>query len=297
MRCRGSRFINQMRIGIRLRKKIKIAMFAALALASAGCGSKLTVEQEYIEGQTETAESGTETAAQYKQIDIYDPYETAGVNLAPQAVCSTYRSGEVLCYTVSERKWPQELIAYLKEGLLQKKITEYLDVIPADYIILEEKEKEALSKKQNQLAYFSELFDEDAVWYQADLSEAGEDLVVCCQLDGGYELSYIFVNDKEYGYINSPITGGGQKKSAPYFICWENINYVVFPYWDKAQEEIIGIAVYDHHIGAYVGTVAGIWRNSDGTVQIKQQECWRVPVGKESQFQEYSLYVPMLTVF
>lgn len=49
-------------------KKIKIAICAALALASAGCGSKLPVEQEYIEGQTETAESGTEIIGTEQEI-------------------------------------------------------------------------------------------------------------------------------------------------------------------------------------------------------------------------------------
>ena len=48
--------------------KKKIVICAVFALASAGCGSKLPVEQEYIEGQTETAESGTETIAAEKEV-------------------------------------------------------------------------------------------------------------------------------------------------------------------------------------------------------------------------------------
>ena len=49
-------------------KKIKIAICAVLALASAGCGSKLPVEQKYIEGQAETAESGTEIIGTEQEI-------------------------------------------------------------------------------------------------------------------------------------------------------------------------------------------------------------------------------------
>ena len=49
-------------------KKIKIAICAALALVFAGCGNELTVEQEYIEGQTETAESSTEIIGTEQEI-------------------------------------------------------------------------------------------------------------------------------------------------------------------------------------------------------------------------------------
>ena len=48
--------------------KKKIAICAALALVFAGCGNELTVEQEYIEGQTETAESGTEIIGTEQEI-------------------------------------------------------------------------------------------------------------------------------------------------------------------------------------------------------------------------------------
>lgn len=260
------------------------------------------METEITISQEKRKEQKKETALDgISDFSIYDPYEVNGSDLAKSAKNSAGRSGYTVCYVDAEAhesditQWPQGLIEYIKEGLNENVLDEYLLAISAEYRKIEDREKDELIHGELGIEYFAPLYDEDDIWYLVSLTEWGDDLVICRQLEEGYELTYIFLNYMNCGYGEPPYTGGGQKNSTPYFIQWEGVNYIVFPYWNRAENRIVGAAVY-LHTGGY-GDAVTIGRNSDGTFQVIYQEAWSMTPGREWQIGEYSQEVPWIEVY
>ena len=194
--------------------------------------------------------------------------------------------------------WPAEMVSYLIEALRTDTLIERLLDIQADYEIVEEEERKILSKskRDNELGItvYAPQFAKDDVWYRLSLSEFGDDIVVCHEMAEGYVYNYYFMNVEAFGIYSEPaFTMGGQKRNHPYFITWDGTNYIVIPCWNRAEDRIIGMAVYDyyHYIN---GSALSIGINSDGTPYLYEQVSYLTTGTASSYHAQNSTGSPMI---
>ncbi len=256
------------------------------------------METEITISQEKRKEQKKETALDWEESDtsMIDLYESCGMNLAKQKKNEIRRDEKVYYVNVDidETDWPGDLVAYLKQALKDNSVEEYLEMIPSNYRKVEEGEKAQLVHGA-EIAYFEPLFDEEDLWYLFPSVDEEDVLVVCRLLTGGYQLTYIFENSESSGYVFPVLTGGGQRNSLPYFIQWEEENYIAFPYWNKDEDRIVGVAVY--RFGGLMSNVITIGRNSDGTFQVLCQDAWYDFTGKEGYTGEVHYEVPWIEVY
>ena len=177
-----------------------------------------------------------------------------------------------------DREQPQKLIDYCVEALQNGDLIEQLESIEAEYEIIVDEEKRVLIEVEHEvgLSMYSEGFEEDDIWYKVSLSNEGDDIVVTHQEENGVVVNLYFWNNKESGcYNDTPVCTGGQKKSNPYFIEWDNKNYLAMPFWNEEKDELIGVLIY-HFVGESDGTAIGIGINSDNTINISVEDFFPV---------------------
>lgn len=186
--------------------------------------------------------------------------------------------GSQVYFCKVEKNWiPEELINYLTEALREERLIERIEQIQADYRIVsnEEKEKFDVSEEERDrdvgLRLHYPVFKDD-VWYCVSLTDEKDDIVVEHVGEDGCIVNYFFWNIMQWHkYTDVPMRSGGQKNSKPYFVAWEDTNYMTIPYWDEHGNEIIGVTVYKIY-NNYGGDVTAIGRNSDGTIVVTPQE-------------------------
>lgn len=179
----------------------------------------------------------------YRNYHIYDIYGACGVNLAKQAICD-YIPGTVMPYyeVMDTNTWPEALVQYVEHALKNNRVDQAMNEIACDHITLNSQEKQNMRQTYPEL----ERYYGSDIWYQVDLSQAGKDLVMCKRTWDGYNLSYIVSRERETGnYTCNPLFAGGQKKSKPYFVQWDEKNYVAYPYRDENDKEIVAMTIYD----------------------------------------------------
>ena len=174
---------------------------------------------------------------------------------------------------------PEELIHYLTNALKEESLIEEIEQIQADYRVVSKEEKETfeldLPEEERGLGialYYPAIKDD--TWYCVSLTEEEDDIIVEHVGEDGCIVNYFFWNIMQWHkYTDVPMRSGGQRNSTPYFVTWENANYMTIPYWDIKGEEIIGVTIYKY-FNNMSGEVTAIGRNSDGTIEVIPQCCY-----------------------
>lgn len=174
---------------------------------------------------------------------------------------------------------PEELIHYLTDALKEERLIEEIERIQANYRVVSKEEKETfeldLPEEERGLgiALYYPAIKEDT-WYCVSLTEEEDDIIVEHVGEDGCIVNYFFWNIMQWHkYTDVPMRAGGQRNSTPYFVTWENVNYMTIPYWDIKGEEIDGVTIYKY-FNNMSGEVIAIGRNSDGTIEVIPQCCY-----------------------
>lgn len=171
--------------------------------------------------------------------------------------------------------FPAELITYFENALLEGKLIEKMEDIQAEYRVMGKEEKEAFDVPEEEQGlgvslYYSSIKDDE--WYCVSLSEEGDDIIAEHVGEDGCTVNYFFWNIMQWYYYGEvPLRAGGQKNSRPYFVEWEDKNYMAIPYWNMEGDEIIGVTIYKFY-SYNAGSVLAIGINTDGTVQVTPQK-------------------------
>ena len=229
----------------------------------------------------------------YRNYSIYDGYKEDGKNLAKQAVASIFYEefSEYIGYTYDElTEWSSEFIYYLKEALENQNVEKAMKSIVCNYEILNHDQKELVMEEYPE---FHGCYETD-IWYRLHMTAERNDYVIYHQTMEGYKQYFIILNDTD-DYIESvelPMYAGGQKRSEPYFIQWNDKNYIAFSYWDKENKKIVGLVVYDGD-----GNLVSIGMNQDRTFQVVPQSVWYIHDGNERWWDYYNIMTPIMEVY
>lgn len=174
-----------------------------------------------------------------------------------------------------QNRLPETFIDYCIEAVKEDCLIEKLTEISTEFEIVETREKETFQRERDNecglAAYNTDYSLCKDIWYRVSLSPEGDDIIVEHVDEEGYIVNYFFWNImRSYQYSDVPVRSGGQKQSRPYFIQWEDKNYMAIPYWSTEKDKIVGVAVYEF-INNFGGVVTGIGINSDGTINISEQ--------------------------
>ena len=230
----------------------------------------------------------------YRNYSIYDGYKEDGKNLAKQAVAYMVydHSCDYIGYTYAEySEWSSEFIDYLKEALENQNVENAMKSIVCNYEILSLDQKEAIMEKQSE---FHRYYETD-IWYRLHMRMSAEsnDYVIYHQTMEGYKQYFMILDDSDdYTTADIPMYAGGQKRSEPYFIQWNDKNYVVFSYWDRENKKIVGLVVYDGY-----GDLVSIGMNQDGTFQVVPQDRMFAHEGNERWWDYYNTTIPIMEVY
>lgn len=184
-------------------------------------------------------------------------------------------------YEDVKKKMPETLEKYLGNALINDALVEALLEIEAEYQILDENEKKQFldsCKDIDILSYEHYEGTDDDIWYLVDLCEK-DDIVIWRKKEECTDILY-FQHYVENRYFYEPgVDVGRTKKDQPYFIHWEGKNYLAIPYWDEAEENIIGVSVHIYD-GQYNVVGIGLDENFQITVCYQGYNLGAVRDGK-----------------
>lgn len=170
-------------------------------------------------------------------------------------------------YEDVKKKMPETLEKYLGNALIDDALIEALLEIEAGYQILDRDEKKQFldsCKDIGILSYEHYEGTDDDIWYLVDLGKK-DDIVIWKMRENRTGILY-FQHYGESRYFYEPAVDVGRtKKDQPYFIHWEGKNYLAIPYWDEAEENIIGVSVHIYD-GQYNVVGIGLDENFQITV-------------------------------
>ena len=229
----------------------------------------------------------------YKNYMFYDGYKEDGKNLAKQAVTLPFFGElyEMLGYLYDEyTEWPSEFIYYLKEALENQNVEKAMKSIACNYEILNRDQKELVKEEYPD---FQRYYETDT-WYQLHMTAERNDYVIYHQTMEGYKQYFIILNDTDNysGWVDLPMSAGGQKRSEPYFIQWNDEIYIAFSYWDKEDKKIVGLVVYDAN-----WNLVSIGMNQDRTFQVVPQSVWFIHEGNERWWDYYNIMTPIMEAY
>lgn len=146
----------------------------------------------------------------------------------------------------------EDLIHYFSNALKEESLIEEIELIQADYRVVSKEEKETfeldIPEEERGLGtalYYPAIKDD--TWYCVSLTEEADDIIVEHVGEDGCIVNYFFWNIMQWHkYTDVPMRSGGQRSSTPYFITWENANYMTIPFGDIKGEKIIGVTIYKY---------------------------------------------------
>lgn len=165
-----------------------------------------------------------------------------------------------------KNKMPESLEKYLGDALLNDTLIENLLKIEAEYEILNGDSKDKFLNNCKDIYLLSYEYYEGTdsdIWYLVDLYEK-DDIVIWHQTKENTNILFF----ENYGNSYWKALGVGRlRKDQPYFIHWEDENYLAIPYWDDCEENIIGVTVhiYDNQSDKHDVVGIGIDQNSQIT--------------------------------
>lgn len=159
------------------------------------------------------------------------------------------------------------------EALEQDRLPEAISIIQTDYKCLNEEERKTVvemeNRETNSLANYLDCEgNADDLWFQVDLNEK-DDIVIVHTNESGYTNIYYFRNKEGEGiwYDRALRAENHQEENVPYFVKWDEKNYMVVPYWGNDKEQIKGATIYNFR----KESVVGIGINKDNTINICYQ--------------------------
>lgn len=183
---------------------------------------------------------------------------------------------EIFYTTVSFYLWdevknefPDSFIEYLCQAVTNGNMEDQLSQIEADYAVMSNWEKviAIAESTDTTLANFQYYFgNEEDEWYRISLYEK-DDIVIRHVFEDGSITSYAFLNYEHFS--TEALRTGGKGANVPYFIQWEDQNYIAFPCENVEENIKRGLIVYDYSVMG----VVGIGLKEDGTIDINYQTC------------------------
>ena len=211
-------------------------------------------------------------------------------NIPKERNISTYNEGAMLCLLDVDKdsvhdgyELPEGLVEWIARSLENGDWDKRLKEISAEYKKISSLEKSQYFTEQEAEDYYGlahycleiePLLLKD-IWYLVSLSEEGNDLVIESYDWEGEKCIYVFINffGTRMQYTEPPMWAmEANPIGSPYFISWDEHNYMAVPVWKEESDKLLGIEVYDYDPYMRLGVITGIRVDDNGKRKVKSQE-------------------------